>query len=162
MKKTHAVNMIPAATFNPFKHTVRIYVDPLHYTVKVYGDKSERTTVSDREFNEKDSYESPYPSNTKKGFEEVSEVIFPFAFMDQRSNPKAPITIVMSEKPVYAFIFSLFLAIVYMVAVLRKEGAKATLWIDGIIIALSGIYGLLAILILNKERRRYFGGKIFN
>lgn len=162
LKNNYEIQQLNIDSFNPYEDVVRLFIDPINYTAKIISKNSERTFALDNNFNLISTFNQQVEDNYNVVMGKIFDVIFPFSIYDNRNNPAAPFKIVISENIIGVLIFSIILSIGYFIFISRKFGIDKYLFIDIVIILFTGIYGLLSIVILNKDRRQYFGFRTFS
>ncbi len=153
--KNYEVKELPIENYNILNNTLRITIDPLYYTVKIISNEKEKVYAINKDFSLKDTYSQDLQGTMSPFFEKVFSVIFPFVMYENKNNPAAPIGFQFSDKIIFSLIFNIFIAISYLIFIRRKFIISKDDYVDTLIIILTGIYGLIAILVLNKERRHY-------
>lgn len=162
LKDNYEVKQMSLGFFNPYENTLRIFIDPLNYTTKLISSNKELTFAFDNNLNLISNYEKIIENNMNTILATIFDIIFPFVIYDDKNNIDAPLKFEFSTKILYSLSFSLVLSISYLIFVGRKYKIDKYGYIDAVIIFATSIFGLLSILILNKERRNYFGFRVFS
>jgi hypothetical protein len=132
--------------YNPRSERLVFTLDPLYMTVKVINENGERLFASTREGEAVKQYSYQYERRLK--YAALYDAVFPFIINPNPSKRDGFWSITLSRTPAHALAFSLAIAALYtlFISYRYKIGWKMRAF-DFILIALFGLYALIAIIL---------------
>lgn len=127
------------------------YIDPIYRTIKYYNDEGLKCVVTDKDYNVIDTYEASWIPKKEWTRSKIAASIFPFQ-LERESE--------QTDYKLFHLIFNgglaligIFLALIVTVFVKTKiyrENLKEN-WFDLLVVAITGLYGALAVLLIRPE-----------
>lgn len=136
---------LDAEDINPELNEIRIYGDLFNYNIISTGDGFVTSQVLDKDFKKVDEYKETWLIRNERTEGKVAQFLFPAQLKMTDSNSSFVRFFFEANKSVRWMALSLLLLVVHFV-VLKKRGIKAPKHIiDFCIIAITGIFGFLAV-----------------
>ncbi len=139
--------------YNTLKDEIRININPLHILVTLIRADSQQVMLYNKNNEFIKSYQVNIESNMNPYAEKVFNIIFPYYLYNDSNTAEDYLKIEFSKTLLLAFIFSLFLALIYFFMCYKWQNLSKVNIIDILIIICSGIYGFIALLLLQNFKR---------
>ncbi|MDR2400994.1 MAG: DUF4857 domain-containing protein [Deferribacteraceae bacterium] len=150
LKDRYRLQEVWVENYDPGRQRLNFGVDPLYITVKVLDEEGERSYASERDGIPVKKYFYKYQRRLK--YAEAYDTVFTFALNSNPSKRGGFWGITFSKNPSAALSFSLALAIIYTLFLRIQLRIKPKKMIgDFILIALFGIYALIAVILEGFE-----------
>jgi hypothetical protein len=146
LKDNYRLQELWLEDYNPRSERLVFTLDPLYITVKVIDEDGERLFTSTREGEAVKQYSYKYERRLK--YAAFYDTLFPFVINPNPSKRDGFWSITLSRAPARALAFSLAIAALYTLffSLRYKIGWKSSA-LDFILLALFGIYALIAIIL---------------
>lgn len=151
-RKDYSTTQMPVEGYNATNMSMIISGTLFNKTVAVKSDKGLQLTTFDREYRVIDKHFMPVAQKSEMAIGKVSAAIFPFQL--QLSSPHDSfISFHLKDSNSWTFLALNLLLVIITVILMRKEGKSLSRGIpDLVIVALTGIFGFLAVHIIpNKQ-----------
>ncbi len=142
---------LPINGYNADEMSLLIFIDPLYRTIRYFNEEYSTCVVTDQDYRIIDTYETSWTPKSEWKSSKVAAILFPFHI--ERENPNTDYIQFDFKCAGWSSLFGILLALITTVLVKRlvyREELKNN-WIDLIIVAVSGIYGALAVLLIRPE-----------
>lgn len=149
----HTLSKITVDKYNPNKDTMRININPLHILLNISTDKYQYTYIYDKNYNLLKSYSLDIESSLSGYRLDIYNMLFPFSIYHDASSAAGYLKIEKSENLLLSIVFIVFLLCIYIVICRYFKSISKTTIIDIFVIALSGIYGFTALILLQNFKK---------
>ena len=149
----HTLSKITVDNYNPNKDNMRININPLHILLNISTDKYQYTYIYDKNYNLLKSYPLDIESSLSGYRLDIYNMLFPFSIYHDASSAAGYLKIEKSENLLLSIIFIAFLLCIYIVICRYFKSISKTTIIDIFVIALSGIYGFTALILLQNFKK---------
>lgn len=149
----HILSKITVDNYNPNKDNMRININPLHILLNISTDKYQYTYIYDKNYNLLKSYPLDIESSLSGYRLDIYNMLFPFSIYHDASSAADYLKIEKSENLLLSIIFIVFLLCIYIVICRYFKSISKTTIIDIFVIALSGIYGFTALILLQNFKK---------
>ena len=149
----HTLSKITVDNYNPNKDNMRININPLHILLNISTDKYQYTYIYDKNYNLLKSYPLDIESSLSGYRLDIYNMLFPFSIYHDASSAAGYLKIEKSENLLLSIIFIVFLLCIYIVICRYFKSISKTTIIDIFVIALSGIYGFTALILLQNFKK---------
>ena len=149
----HTLSKIAVDGYNPNKDNMRININPLHILLNISNDKYQYTYIYDKNYNLLKSYPLDIESSLSGYRLDIYNMLFPFSIYHDASSAAGYLKIEKSENLLLSIIFIVFLLCIYIVICGYFKSISKTTIIDIFVIALSGIYGFTALILLQNFKK---------
>lgn len=149
----HTLSKITVDGYNPNKDNMRININPLHILLNISNDKYQYTYIYDKNYNLLKSYPLDIESSLSGYRLDIYNMLFPFSIYHDASSAADYLKIEKSENLLLSIIFIVFLLCIYIVICRYFKSISKTTIIDIFVIALSGIYGFTALILLQNFKK---------
>ncbi|THB63152.1 MAG: DUF4857 domain-containing protein [Desulfovibrio sp.] len=141
---------LPVDNYDPDRMDFKLIVNPLYRTAVYSDDTVIRAVAMDSEYTPIDSYEHVMAGATPTLAEQVFSYIVPFRV--DMSDPNTGYAVLRVTTFGVNSLIAIGMALAAFVAVALRTRAKGRmLALDGVLVAFSGIYGLLAMILAPRE-----------
>lgn len=126
-------------------------IDPIYRTIKYFNDQELKCIVTDKDYNIIDTYETSWLPKTEWTRSKIVASLFPFQV--ERENARTDYILFNLKFNGWLALIGIFLALgitVIMKKVVYRENLKEN-WFDLLIVAVTGLYGALAVLLIRPE-----------
>ena len=127
------------------------YIDPIYRTFKYYNDHELKCVVTDRDYNIVDTYETRWTPKSEWARSKIAAAIFPFQ-LDRQGNRTDYILFNLHFNgwlAIIGILLALTVTIIVKTVVYREKLRDN--WFDIFIVAVTGLYGALAVLLIQPE-----------
>ena len=149
----HTLSKITVDNYNPNKDNMRININPLHILLNISTDKYQYTYIYDKNYNLLKSYPLDIESSLSGYRLDIYNMLFPFSIYHDASSAADYLKVEKSENLLLSIIFIVFLLCIYIVICRYFKSISKTTIIDIFVIALSGIYGFTALILLQNFKK---------
>ncbi len=149
----HTLSKITVDNYNPNKDNMRININPLHILLNISTDKYQYTYIYDKNYNLLKSYPLDIESSLSGYRLDIYNMLFPFSIYHDASSAAGYLKIEKSENLLLSIVFIIFLLCIYIVICRYFKSISKTTIIDIFVIALSGIYGFTALILLQNFKK---------
>lgn len=126
-------------------------IDPIYRTIKYFNDQELKCIVTDKDYNIIDTYETSWLPKTEWTRSKIVASLFPFQV--ERENARTDYILFNLKFNGWLALIGIFLALGITVIVKKavyRENLKEN-WFDLLIVAVTGLYGALAVLLIRPE-----------
>ena len=149
----HTLSKITVDGYNPNKDNMRININPLHILLNISNDKYQYTYIYDKNYNLLKSYPLDIESSLSGYRLDIYNMLFPFSIYHDASSAADYLKVEKSENLLLSIVFIIFLLCIYIVICRYFKSISKTTIIDIFVIALSGIYGFTALILLQNFKK---------
>lgn len=149
----HTLSKITVDNYNPNKDNMRININPLHILLNISTDKYQYTYIYDKNYNLLKSYPLDIESSLRGYRLDIYNILFPFSIYHDSYSVAGYLKIEKSENLLLSALFIIFLLVIYIVICRYFKSISKTTVIDMFFIALSGIYGFTALILLQNFKK---------
>lgn len=151
----YALIPLPVPGYDPDRMTIQMFADPINRTF-IYSDSEEdviHCVATDRNYEVVRTFECTIPTDTNSGVETLSRLLFPFHIAT--SNPKTDYVLFDVEIGDPLALIGIAISLLILAAVrVRRRAPFHSCWIDFVLVALTGVFGLAAVLVVGREPQR--------
>ncbi len=141
---------LPAKNFDADKMKLSLFVDPLNRTIRYTGSQGYHAAVTDTNYHLMNSYTIKRTPRDERLVGKIEQVLFPF----QIKNISPYTAFIHFKVELHSWLsligIMIALAITFSVKKSRKENIREN-WGDFVVVALAGLFGCLAVLIIKPE-----------
>ena len=126
-------------------------IDPIYRTIKYFNDQELKCIVTDKDYKIIDTYKTSWLPKTEWTRSKIVASLFPFQV--ERENARTDYILFNLKCNGWLALIGIFLALcitVIMKKVVYRENLKEN-WFDLLIVAVTGLYGALAVLLIRPE-----------
>lgn len=149
----HTISKIAVKNYNPNKDNMRININPLHVLLNISNDKYQSTYIYDKDYTLLKSYSMDIESRVRGYRLDIYNILFPFSIYHDSYSVAGYLKIEKSENLLLSVLFIIFLLVIYIVICRYFKSISKTTVIDMFFIALSGIYGFTALILLQNFKK---------
>lgn len=149
----HTLSKITVDNYNPNKDTMRININLLHILLNISTDKYQYTYIYDKNYNLLKSYSLDIESSLSGYRLDIYNMLFPFSIYHDAYSAAGYLKIEKTENLLLSAVFIIFLLCIYIVICRYFKSISKTTVIDIFVIALSGIYGFTALILLQNFKK---------
>jgi len=142
---------LPINDFIADEMDLMFYIDPIYRTFKYYSDKELKCIVTDHDYNVIDTYQTSWTPKTEWVSSKIAASIFPF--QAERENARTDYILFNLKFSGWLALIGIFLALgitIFVKVRIHGENLKEN-WFDLLIVAVTGLYGALAVLLIRPE-----------
>lgn len=149
----HTLSKIAVDGYNPNKDNMRININPLHILLNISNDKYQHIYIYDKNYNLLKSYSLDIESSLSGYRLDIYNMLFPFSIYHDAYSAAGYLKIEKTENLLLSAVFIIFLLCIYIVICRYFKSISKTTVIDIFVIALSGIYGFTALILLQNFKK---------
>ncbi|MCE1200278.1 MAG: DUF4857 domain-containing protein [Marinilabiliales bacterium] len=150
LQDTYEFVKLPVSGFIPEKEEMRLFSDLFHYTVQIEGEHDMRLTVLDNAFQPVSRYAESWQDKYQRPEGTLYKWLFPFALsLQTESSRYVTPTLRLPSEPNFLVLIFVLLSVEWLLIRRSHRSVKGKI-IDLLIVALSGIFGFVAIHIFPK------------
>lgn len=149
----HTLSKIAVEGYNPYKDTMRININPLHTLLTVYDESSQNVYLYDTKYNLRKSYSLDVESSLRGLRLDIYNMLFPFSIYHDSYSSAGYLTVEKTGNLLLSIIFIAVLLCIYIVICRYFKSISKITIIDIAVIAVSGIYGFTALILLQNFKR---------
>ncbi|MFH0945313.1 MAG: DUF4857 domain-containing protein [Planctomycetota bacterium] len=146
---------LPTVGYEPDRMGLQLYADPLNRTI-IFKDLDEdlvHCVLTDRDYNAIRTWDCPVKRADLRLATAAGELLFPFRFVNTHQTSDYVLFSVEFGGGLAWLGILLSLLTLALIRFKRPVGPAAS-WIDWVIVALTGFYGLIAVIIVGREPSR--------
>jgi len=141
---------LPLVDFDPDEMSFGLLIDPLNSTIQYSGKGTVKTLVTDRAYNVLAENVMHWVTNEEKAVGRIEKYLFPFCLNTRVGNSRFLHLDFEYYGPHSLFGVLFFLLLFVGIKYYHKEKIGAD-WFDLVVVASTGIYGFLAVLLVKTE-----------
>lgn len=149
----HTLRKIAVENYNPYKDFMRININPLHTLLTIYNDKKQDIYLYDTEYNFRKDYSLNVESSLNGLRLNIYNMLFPFSIYHETYSAAGYLSIEKTGNLLLSIIFTAVLLCMYLMICRYFKSISKITFIDMAVIAVSGIYGFTALILLQNFKR---------
>lgn len=149
----NTLSKLTVENYNPYKDSLRININPLHILVNVTKEKEQTSYLYNKKYEFIKSYTLAVIPSLSGASLLFFNIIFPFSIYTDAYTAAEYLKFEISSNMASSLIFIIILIILYFIICRYFKSISKTIVIDMAVIALSGIYGFTALLLLQNYKK---------
>lgn len=149
----NTLSKLTVENYNPYKDSLRININPLHILVNVTKEKEQTSYLYNKKYEFVKSYTLAVIPSLSGASLLFFNIIFPFSIYTDAYTAAEYLKVEISSNIPASIIFIIILMIIYFIICRYFKSISKTTVIDMAVIALSGIYGFTALLLLQNYKK---------
>lgn len=142
----YELTKFPVENINPDIDEIQIYSDFLNFNIIAKGDGNMKSTVLDRDYNLVDTYSETWKVRDERTEGKIAQFLFPFQIKMTNKNSGFIKFFFEKNKSINWIFLSLLLIVIHFTILKKRKVKPSKHGIDFIIIALTGIFGFIAVI----------------